>query len=128
MKAVIELPLLPPTLNEILKAAKKHWSEYSKLKAEYTRDCGIWALGTPSFQGEVWLHFYWKVKTKRRDPADNTPAAAKFVLDGLVQAGVLKDDSGYVIQPPVIHDWEITKEEGLILTISDEPIFRLVEI
>jgi hypothetical protein len=119
-------PFLPPTLNEIISAAKSNnGREYSRLKHDYTRDCAIVAMGSPVFAGEVWLAFDWQIKTLRRDPADNTPAAAKFVLDGLVQAGVLRDDSGFVIQPPVVHRWGLASQEGLILTISDRPIYQL---
>lgn len=40
----------------------------------------------------VKLEFRWYAKDKRKD-IDNTAFAKKFVLDGLVEAGVLADDS-----------------------------------
>lgn len=125
MQAEICFDFLPPTLNEIVEVCKDNPHKYASLKRDYTRDCAIASLGAPAFSGKVWLAFHWQVKTKRRDPADNTPAAAKFVLDGLVNAGILKDDSGFIIQPPVVHTWEQAKTEGLTLTISDRPIYEL---
>jgi len=127
LKITIKVPLLPPTLNEMLKAAKDSPHKYAKYKRDYTRDCALSAIGYPQFPGKVWLAFTWFVRTLRRDPADNTPAAAKFVLDGFVHAGILKDDSGFVIQPPVVHFWQIAKNEGVIVVISDRPIYSIKE-
>lgn len=124
----IDIGILPPTLNEMLKAAKANWREYAKLKSEYTRDCELFVIGCPPFPGKIWISCDWRVKTLRRDPADNTPAALKFVLDGLVNAGIIKDDSGYVIQPPVIHQWQVSKDEGVKVTISDKPIYQLTKL
>lgn len=125
MRATIHYPLAP-TLNEIIEACKSGW--YGKLKRRYTAECGATSLGCPSFPGRVWLHFHWHIGTLRRDPADNTPAAAKFVLDGLVKSGVLKEDNAEIIQQPVIHTWAKSKPEGLILTISDKPIYQLTKL
>jgi Holliday junction resolvase RusA-like endonuclease len=121
----INFEILPPTLNEMLKAAKNNWREYAQLKSDYTLDCQLYAIGAPTFSGRVWLACEWRVKTLRRDPADNTPAALKFVLDGMVAAGVIKDDSGFVIQPPVIHWWKQSKNEGVTVTISTKPIYEV---
>lgn len=128
MKVTIAFPVLPPTLNEIIALCKESFHKYARTKDQYTQDCAIWAGRYPAFPGKVWLSFVWHVRTLRRDPADNTPAAAKFVLDGLVDAGILKDDSGFVIQPPVVHSWELSDKEGVLLTISDRPIYQLSEI
>lgn len=40
----------------------------------------------------VVLHFTWYMKNKRKD-LDNIAFAKKFVLDGMVEAGILYDDS-----------------------------------
>lgn len=119
-----ELPLCP-TLNEIIRAAEEGY--YRKLKHRYTAECAILALGKKPFSGKVWLHYHWHIGTDRRDP-DNTFAASKAVLDGLVNIGVLEDDSSRVIQSPVIHTWELRRPEKLILRVSDSPIFTLTEI
>lgn len=128
MKHTIAIPLLPPTLNEIIKIAKENPHRYARLKKSYTRDCALAALGSPAFPDKVWLSFKWKVKTLRRDPADNTPAAAKFILDGFVDAGILSDDSGFIIQPPVVHFWVLSRVEGVEVTISDRPLFKLIPL
>ena len=40
----------------------------------------------------VWVRTTYYLKTRRGDP-DNVRVASKYILDGLVQAGVLEDDS-----------------------------------
>lgn len=125
MQVEIVFDYLPPTLNELIKIAKQNPRQYARLKREYTRDCAITALGNPQFTGKVWISCHWHVKTLRRDPADNTPAALKCILDGLVDAGILKDDSGFVIQPPLVHSWELATQEGCKLLISDRPIYTI---
>lgn len=40
----------------------------------------------------VVLHFTWYMKNDKKD-LDNVAFAKKFVLDGMVQAGILYDDS-----------------------------------
>ena len=42
--------------------------------------------------GAVVVRFVWHERTKKRD-ADNIASAKKFILDALVNNGVLKDDS-----------------------------------
>ncbi|KPL21857.1 MAG: hypothetical protein AMJ93_08575 [Anaerolineae bacterium SM23_84] len=41
--------------------------------------------------GPVWITFLWFVPDRRKDP-DNVVFAKKFVLDGLVWAGILPND------------------------------------
>ena len=43
-------------------------------------------------KGAVLIHFEWHERTKKRD-ADNIASAKKFILDALVNMGVLEDDS-----------------------------------
>lgn len=50
------------------------------------------ARGVRSFHEPVTVEFLWVEKDRRRD-LDNVAFAKKFVLDGLVQAGVIADDN-----------------------------------
>ncbi len=128
MRVEIYFPVLPLTLNELIKICSEDSREYHALKKRYTRNCAIWAASAPQFKGKVWLHFHWHLRTALRDPADNTQAAAKPILDGLVEIGVLPGDSCKAIQPPIAITWDFAKTEGLTLTISTKPIFQLVPI
>ena len=46
----------------------------------------------PTFEKPVHVYFAWVEPNRRRD-IDNIAFAHKFILDGLVDAGVLKGDS-----------------------------------
>ncbi len=85
-----------PGLNEIIKAAKRHHMAYAGLKKEYTRkvETELVAQGcipmTPYTSVEV--GFQWIESGRARDP-DNIRAGSKFILDAMVNRGVIKDDS-----------------------------------
>ena len=86
-----------PGLNEIIDAAKRSPHTYATLKKTYTRlvadelfvqDC------IPDMPYEkMYLYFTWiETAQHRRDP-DNVRAGAKFILDAMVQVGMIEDDS-----------------------------------
>jgi len=79
-----------PTMNEILAAAKS--MKYAREKKYYT-EMVAWAAKAaklPKLE-RVRVNCYWYLPDKQHDP-DNIEAGKKFVLDGIVMAGVLKND------------------------------------
>ncbi|MBW4514565.1 MAG: hypothetical protein KME11_05010 [Timaviella obliquedivisa GSE-PSE-MK23-08B] len=118
---------IPPGLNEQIRACRSHWSIGAKMKAQWTNICAIESANAPKFVGEVWVSFLWVVKNSGRD-WDNTSAAAKFILDGLVKGGILSQDSMKIIQQPYIHfrrKPDRREKEGIILTIANTPIYEV---
>jgi hypothetical protein len=122
MPVYFELGCLPPTLNEITDTArrsryksadtKKHWTEY------VTGRCG--GLKSLARNKRVYLECVWFIKNFARDP-DNVKAASKFILDGIVRAGILKDDTLAIIQSPVIHWFEkVTNHDSLVFIFYSE--------
>ena len=87
-KLVIEGEL--PSLNEIIDAAKQHYGSYSTMKKANTNAVAWPAKKLPVYEA-VELEVIWYCKNKRKDP-DNIAAAVKFIFDGLVKAGRLKND------------------------------------
>ncbi len=88
MKYVI--PEIPPSLNKFM-GRKNHW-EYRKLKQEWSDlvVCCCRPIQEESLaKAVVTLTYYFPTKA-RRDP-DNYNG--KMILDGLVRAGIIKDDS-----------------------------------
>lgn len=90
-----------PSLNQTIAAAKKHWAQYAKMKKDETNFVASvikmydrWKTSqVPMFDHvDIELYFYEKKKGKLRD-WDNIAFAQKFILDGMVAAGVIKDDS-----------------------------------
>lgn len=49
------------------------------------------AAGVPAFSGRVTVRLLWVEPSRRRDP-DEIAFAKKFVLDGMVAAGVIEGD------------------------------------
>ncbi len=113
---------LPPTMNSIVNEARKNKYESSKTKKQWTDDIAILAHGGKTFPGKVWINWIWHIKNLDRDE-DNIASARKFICDGLVQAGIIKDDSCRIIQTPVVH-WHIHDVEDFVeVGISDHPDF-----
>lgn len=114
--------LIPPTLNEIIRTARANIYKSASEKRRWTRRIVIDCDGKHHFPGEVWMEFVWQVKNQRSD-IDNVAAAAKYILDGLVQAEVIKDDSLKYIKSPVIH-WYESGKNLVEVRIADYPIFN----
>lgn len=83
-----------PSLNDFVNAANRsRWSgaDMKRRETKRVRDAALRA-GLPRMEDRVDIHFHWVEPNARRD-LDNIRFAAKFILDGLVVAGVLWDDS-----------------------------------
>ena len=115
MKASFTSPL-PPTLNEQIDIARGNKYRSAEIKKRWTNAIATECYGLPSFPGKVWLSFEWQVKRYEVKDVDNTSAAAKYLL-----AGVITDDSLRVIQNPVIH-WYSKGQNRVVVTVSDRPI------
>ncbi len=82
-----------PDLNTIIAASKKHWSSYSRLKRDATslvclscKEQGIKPVKSADFD------FFWFCESRRKDKDNISAGGRKMILDGLVDAGVIKDD------------------------------------
>jgi crossover junction endodeoxyribonuclease RusA len=93
-KEVIKLiiPGIPPTLNELKRLHHQVWAREKKRWGEIV----YWEVmkqrirpSQPFSKAVVTLNYYFKSK-RRTDPDNNT---GKFLLDGLVESGILVDDS-----------------------------------
>lgn len=82
-----------PSLNDYVDAERANRHVGAKMKRRETAraEAAAVAQGLPRFAGPVAVHFLWVEPNRRRD-LDNVAFAKKFVLDGLVAAGVLEGD------------------------------------
>lgn len=80
-----------PTLNQVINDSKRSWALYYKTKKVYTGLSAFACANAPKLSGRVGLAFVWYVPSKRKDP-DNISFAVKYILDGMVKAGMLEDD------------------------------------
>ena len=94
----ITIPGELPNLNAALAGAKRHWSSYAQIKKTQTNKVAWIAKGqlTP-ITPPINLIFFWVTKTRRVDP-DNVSHGAKYIIDGLVNAGILPNDGRKVIR------------------------------
>lgn len=103
----IVVPGEMPTMNEIIDAAKSHYQAYHGIKRANAEKVA-WASKKLPEMEKIRLKITWYRANRRTDP-DNICAGIKFVLDGLVQAGVLKND-GWSEVESIQHDWQVDKE------------------
>jgi hypothetical protein len=78
-------------------AMKKKWTQYVALNF----------ANTPPLTGHFRMVCTWREKTKREDP-DNIASSKKFILDGLQDSGVLRND-GWAEIAGFIDNFEIDK-------------------
>ena len=112
-----------PGANEIVAAAKRPaWSKtsYTKIKKQWTEDVWKWAKEgrIKRMDGPAHISCIWREPNRRRD-IDNVSAGVKFVLDGLVMAGVL-DNDGWEHVFSIEHRFQVDpKNPGVLVHISD---------
>lgn len=113
---------LPPTMNEIIRVARSNKYASAKLKKHWTAQAAAEATGKRRFKGKVWMTWLWHIKNLSRDE-DNLASARKFLCDGLVGAGVIKNDNCRIIMTPVIHWHFPASEDSVEAWIDDSPHF-----
>ena len=114
---MIWLPIDYPSLNDYIKIERTNKYAGAKVKKQYTNTTMYLSMNKGKIKTPCRLKFTWYVKNKRTDP-DNTAFAKKFVLDGLVKAGVLPDDTfkhikGFIDDFKVIDN--VHKEIGVMI-------------
>lgn len=81
------------TLNDYISAERTNKFMAAKIKREETEYIRLSAMSSPKVtRYPVKVIIHWHCKSQRTDP-DNIAFAVKFILDGLVKAGVLGGDT-----------------------------------
>lgn len=99
-----------PGLNEMIDAAKKgkgKYQPYSIMKQTYTEMVAWLAKMLPKYE-QVSITITWYEPNEKRDP-DNVQAGCKFILDGLVKAGTIPNDTRRYIKS-ITHIPELDRE------------------
>lgn len=107
---IIEYPGRLPGLNEIIAAAKRgkgKYQPYAIMKERYTNEIGWLAKKLPKYN-RVDITITWYEPNRRRDP-DNVVGGTKFIMDGLVAGGAIKDDSQRYVNS-ITHRFEVDRE------------------
>lgn len=95
-----------PTLNEIIAVSKKHHMQYANMKKDFTALVQISAGNLPKIE-KANFEITWYCKDKRKDK-DNIISGQKFIFDGLVKAGVIRND-GWAEIGHISHKFEVDK-------------------
>lgn len=96
MKQYLHIPNRLPGLNDILAAAritKGRWNKYANMKKQYGLELCllIKQQELQPIHSMIDIEFHWYEKSKKRDK-DNIAAGKKFILDALVDSGILGGD------------------------------------
>jgi Holliday junction resolvase RusA-like endonuclease len=95
MKYKFEIPKRLIGLNEYTNTNRYNryaGAKQKKGEQEYIKMCILEQLGNVKIEKPVVGEFTWIEENKRRD-LDNICFAKKFILDSLVELGILKDDN-----------------------------------
>lgn len=121
MRCTVTVEGRMPSLNDYISAERANLYKAAAMKKRETARVRAAAMQqrAPRFERRVTVRTTFYEPDMRRD-ADNVGFARKFVLDGLVAAGVIKDDSRkYVEQCPdrVLTD---RARPRVVVEVSDE--------
>lgn len=102
---MIEIFVFPlaPTLNQIICTARSNLYSSAKKKPRWTGSIALLCMGRSNFTGEIWIEFVCQIKNFQKSYPDNVSIAAKFVMDQLVEGGIITDESLKFIMSPVLH-------------------------
>jgi Holliday junction resolvase RusA-like endonuclease len=118
MKLIKFIPGPLPGRNEAEKAARTNRYQAAKLKFDWTLQCQCAMGGTGKKFDRVNVELIWVEANRRRDP-DNIMGGIKYVLDGIVKAGILKND-GWAQIASIENKFETGINPGVWVTL--EPI------
>lgn len=105
-------------LNTYINAERTHRYKGAKIKKEETALVATYARSLPKVEKyPVQVHFHWYCKNKRKD-IDNIIFSQKFVLDGLVDAGVLEND-GWKQISGITHSLSVDKSNPRVEVVIE---------
>jgi len=108
-------------LNEYTNANRGSKGKFfgNQTKKFWTNEIAELLHDAPKFKNPVTIKFHWVEPNAKRDP-DNFIFAKKFILDGMVKAGVIEND-GHKNIIAFTDTWEVDKDsEGSVLVNISE--------
>lgn len=113
----VEMPLKLPSLNEVISANRTNAYKGAKLKKDTQKKIAPYLASLPKIEKPIKIHFTWVEGNKRRD-LDNIATGKKFILDAMVNLGILQDDNRKIVTA-FTDDFEYGKEWKVILDIEE---------
>lgn len=110
-----------PSLNEYISKERSNRFTAANLKKKYTAVCGLAAKVIKNKikkDTQYSLIINWTVKNNKKDP-DNIYFGVKFILDGLVNSGVLQNDTRKFIKN-IHHNIETGSKFNIEVILNEE--------
>lgn len=92
----VEIPFKLPSCNQYINQCRRNKYAGAKMKKNIQEQISIYIKQIPKIDKPVKINFTWVEDNKRRD-LDGICFAKKFILDALVDSGVLKDDNRKIV-------------------------------
>lgn len=103
-------------LNQYINAERSNRFKAAKIKKDKTSEISYYfSKESPIINYPFDIHFVWCCKSKRSDP-DNIVFQKKFILDGMVSSGFIKNDTFKEITG-FKDDFKFTDFEGVELSL-----------
>ena len=121
----LTIPGRLPGLNEYTGACRTHPQAGAKMKKDGEKKAGaciLQQLAGVHLDGPVKVNFLWTEKDNRRDPDNIADFGTKVILDALVEAQVIPDDSRKYIKG-LYHDFKTDKNNPNI-RVEIEEVFE----
>lgn len=120
MRQELHLDFQFPSLNDYTKALKKYRLVGQQMKTEYTDEVTVMCKHQKlkPYTRPIQLTFVYRERRSNRDP-DNIVFAKKFILDGMVNAGVIPNDTQTYIKK-FTDEWVVDSKRPGVLVIIEE--------
>lgn len=115
----LDFPL--PTLNEMMRTARGNKFASAAQKKKYTDLVAVEMMvqtELPHFEA-ISLDITWIETKKKRDP-DNVFSAVKFLMDGIVAAGIIDDDDRDHVAS-IINRIAVSDSRGVVVLVTNVP-------
>lgn len=133
----LHLPFPPTSFNPMLRS---HRIAQHKINKKYQQRISQYFLGIEPFDGEFYIEWEWifycsKKRFHQCDGENVSAPGSKLILDALVKAGIIQNDSNKFIKSPVLHwyGWygnspDTPHDEGesgkVLVRVSQVPLYR----
>ena len=114
---MIVLPFGLPSLNDYIREINRNKYLGNKMKQEAQLDISFFLKGVKPVNKPCIVHFTWVEKNKRRD-LDNVAFAKKFILDALVNEGILQNDN-YKYVRGFTDDFRYEEHQRILIEIEE---------
>lgn len=121
MRQKLFIPHQFPSLNELIGAMNHNRFAGAKMKKEWTELSAMYFKQIKPYDTPIKLSFIWFEPNAKRDP-DNIVSAKKFILDGMVLAGVVPNDTQKWIRGFNSERWMVVQDKnrvGVEITIQE---------